>query len=499
MKIIIPMTGMSKRFKEVGIETPKQFLTVCNKMILEHILDMFPDESDINFIISKNDYENKKLQKFVEIIADYNVVTIEYQKSGPGGALLESGLLETDLPVMINYCDFANIWDWKGFKSYVKKNNPDGVIPAYIGLHPHSIYGNDYAFIQNENDKVIKIKEKHSFTDDKMNEFASSGSYYFKSGHVAKKYIQKCFKLEKFVNNEIYISTPFEEMIKDKLDIRLFKIDYFFQWGTPEDYKEFNYNLDEIVNVKSKEKIDLKNINLLIPAAGEGKRFKEKNYKTSKIYLNLIEEPLLIEILNSFKNQLQTNVLILKKDFKPAFFNDKDIKVKKLSRKTAGQAESALQLIKGIDNNQPVLIHSADCVLDKSTFVSIEDADIVVYTKKNYRRAFSQEQNYGWVNLEKEKIKNFSIKSSPLSENSNVIIGTFLFKNKNLFIDLLEETKKIKGDSKEIHVDHMIEIAFINGLKVKQISSEKSSILGTPIEYELFQYMNDVQRYLVSK
>ena len=137
--------------------------------------------------------------------------------------------------------------------------------------------------------------------------------------------------------------------------------------------------------------------------------------------------------------------------------------------------------------------------MDKSTFVSIEDADIVVYTKKNYRRAFSQEQNYGWVNIEKEKIKNFSIKSSPLSENSNVIIGTFLFKNKNLFIDILEETKKIKDNSKEIHVDHMIEIAFINGLKVKQISSEKSSMLGTPVEYELFQYMNDVQRHLVSK
>jgi len=214
------------------------------------------------------------------------------------------------------------------------------------------------------------------------------------------------------------------------------------------------------INSLKTKSIDLENINLLIPAAGEGSRFKEKNYETSKIYLNLIEEPLIIEILNSFKNQIQTNVLILKKDFKPAFFNDKDIKVKKLSRKTAGQAESALQLIKGIDNNQPVLIHSADCVLDKSTFVSIEDADIVVYTKKNYRRAFSQEQNYGWVNLEKEKIK---------------------------------------GNLKEIHVDHMIEIAFINGLKVKQISSEKSSMLGTPIEYELFQYMNDVQRYLVSK
>ena len=48
MKIIIPMTGKSKRFKEVGINTPKQFLSIGNKTIIEHTLDMFPGEKDIN-------------------------------------------------------------------------------------------------------------------------------------------------------------------------------------------------------------------------------------------------------------------------------------------------------------------------------------------------------------------------------------------------------------------------------------------------------------------
>ena len=40
-------------------------------------------------------------------------------------------------------------------------------------------------------------------------------------------------------------------MIKDNLNIKLYKISHFFQWGTPEDYKEFIYNINEVKNIKS--------------------------------------------------------------------------------------------------------------------------------------------------------------------------------------------------------------------------------------------------------
>ncbi len=499
MKIIIPMTGKSKRFKKAGIKLPKQFLNVNNKMIIEHVLDMFPNEKDINFIVDEVDYKNNEYKNYFKKLSNYNIIEIQYQESGPGGALLESRLLETDKEVLINYCDFSNIWDWEDLKEYIKKNRPDGLIPSYIGLHPHSIYENNYAFLMNEGDKVLDIKEKEPFTENKINEYASTGTYYFKSGVIAKDYIKEAFKTGKYVNNEIYISTPYEDMIKDKLDIRVYEIKYFFQWGTPEDYNEFLYNLKDVENIKEERKIDLRNINLLIPAAGESSRFKNKNYKESKIYLNIDKDPLIVEIINSFNNQIDTKILILEEDFNSKLLNQKELQIEKITNKTKGQAESALKLVELIDNNDPILIHSADCILEKSTEVKIDKYDIVVYTKKNYRRAFAQDLNYGWINSADGSITSMSIKKAPESKDSNVIIGSFLFKNSELYKELYEETSNERRDTKEIHIDHLVETAINNGLKVKDYYTENSVMLGTPIEYELFNYMKYVYEYLDRK
>jgi len=497
MKIIIPMTGKSKRFKKAGINTPKQFLPIINKTIVEHTLDMFPGEKDINFIISKEDSSNKDLDHYFEKISKYNFTIIEYQKAGPGAAVLESGLLETTDDVLINYCDFSNIWDWKEFLSFIKINSPDGVIPAYKGLHPHSIYGNDYAFLNISGSDVLDIQEKKSFTEDKMNEYASSGSYYFKSGMLAKKYIENAFQLKKFINNEIYISTPYEKMIKDSLSINLFHIDYFFQWGTPEDYQEFIYNLDEVNNIKSKKQINLKNeVNLLIPAAGDSKRFKDEGYTTSKIYLDVDGQSIINTIIDSFEKPFLTKVLIQNKDYVSDEFEQRTTDIIKIEKKTKGQAESAYMLTDEVTNDYPLLIHSSDCILDRQTKIELGDADIVVFTKKNYRRGFEKKNNYGWINPNNGFVDSLSIKTAPTSKNSNIIIGTFLFKNKSLYEELYLETQKLNSGLKEIHVDHLVQTAVSKGLKVSEVDSEKSIMLGIPLEYELFLYMKKVYEYL---
>lgn len=497
MRIIIPMTGKSKRFKEAGINTPKQFLPINNRAIIEHALDMFPGEKDINFIISKEDSLNKDLDHYFKKISNYSFTVVEYQKAGPGAAVLESGLLDTTEDVLINYCDFSNIWDWKEFLSFINKNSPDGMIPAYKGLHPHSIYGNDYAFLNVSGSVVVDIQEKKSFTEDKINEYASSGSYYFKSGNLAKKYIESAFQLKKFINNEIYISTSYEEMIKDGLNINLYHIDYFFQWGTPEDYKEFIYNLNEVDNIKSEKKINLKNeINLLIPAAGESKRFKDEGYTNSKIYLDVDGSSILNTIIDSFNNQLLTKVLIQDKDYLPDEVSNEIIDIIKIKNKTSGQAESAYLLVDKVTNDNPVLIHSSDCVLDRETKIELGDSDIVVFTKKNYRRGFEKKNNYGWINPNNGFVDSISIKTSPTSKNSNIIIGTFLFKNKSLYEELYLETQKFNSGLKEIHIDHLVQTAVSKGLKVSEVDSEKSIMLGIPLEYELFLYMKKVYEYL---
>jgi len=53
------MTGKSSRFKLAGIDTPKQFLKIENNYILQHIINMFPGENDINLIVNSLDLQNK--------------------------------------------------------------------------------------------------------------------------------------------------------------------------------------------------------------------------------------------------------------------------------------------------------------------------------------------------------------------------------------------------------------------------------------------------------
>ena len=159
-----------------------------------------------------------------------------------------------------------------------------------------------------------------------------------------------------------------------------------------------------------------------------------------------------------------------------------------------------MKLVEKIENNYPILIHSADCILDKDVNLNLNNYDVAVVTKEKYRRALFKYKNYGWVNKRKDKIINFSIKKQPLSDESTVITGIFLFRNLEIYKNLFEKTKKrMSNKDIEIHIDYLIETAIIENMKVKEIKTKKSVMIGTPIEYELFKYMDYVKKYLSKK
>ena len=100
------------------------------------------------------------------------------------------------------------------------------------------------------------------------------------------------------------------------------------------------------------------------------------------------------------------------------------------------------------------------------------------------------------MNSSKNKIKSLSIKKKPDDNSSTVIIGNFLFKNKNTYIDIYNETLINNQSINEIHIDHMLETALNKKMKVIEVSSEKSLMLGIPLEYKLFRYMKNCYEYL---
>lgn len=249
MQIVIPMTGYGSRFVAAGYKELKPFIKVNDKPILKWIVNgIYPDEKDILFVCRAEHLKKfpnmertlRDIAPSAKIFAIHNWV-----KKGPVyDVLAASSMIDDNTPTFINYCDFYMSWDWKMFKRKLAERNPDGCIPCYTGFHPHLVVPkNVYAScLTDDDDNLIEIREKYSFSADKTKAKHSPGNYYFKTGAYLKKYCQKLIDSGQSINGEFYASMPYNFMVQDGLKVWVpTDIYYFCQWGTPEDMEEYNY------------------------------------------------------------------------------------------------------------------------------------------------------------------------------------------------------------------------------------------------------------------
>jgi hypothetical protein len=98
----------------------------------------------------------------------------------------------------------------------------------------------NYAFLREDGLWAKDIQEKQPFTDNRMQEYASSGTFYFRTGEFLKRYFQICMDQNMLVSNEFYVSMAIKAMLVDQLRVSIYELEHFMQWGTPEDVREYN-------------------------------------------------------------------------------------------------------------------------------------------------------------------------------------------------------------------------------------------------------------------
>ena len=252
MKIIIPMTGYGSRFVAAGYRELKPFIRVEGKPIIQWIVDgMFPGETDILFVCRKEHLDTipDMRDRLMAIAPTAHIYAIDdWIKKGPVYDVLRaSAAIEDTEPCIINYCDFYMSWDWETMKRRILERRCAGCAPCYTGFHPHLlIEKNEYAScLTDTEDNLIEIREKYSFEPDKTKAKHSPGLYYFRTGALLKKYCQKLVDSGQELKGEYYASMPYNFMVQDGLKVWVpTDIDYFCQWGTPEDMQESVYWMD---------------------------------------------------------------------------------------------------------------------------------------------------------------------------------------------------------------------------------------------------------------
>ena len=181
-------TGMDIPEGPEGYEVPKPLIVVEGKPMIHHVVDLFPGDHNFIFICNE-DHLNNPSFRMRDIIAetgvDHVILPIEPHKLGPVHAvMLAEDLMDKSAPTIVNYADFTCIWNFEEFARFLDEFDPDGVIPAYRGFHPHSGGSTNYAYVRESNGRVIQVREKKPFTEDKSQECASSGTKYIKSADI---------------------------------------------------------------------------------------------------------------------------------------------------------------------------------------------------------------------------------------------------------------------------------------------------------------------------
>ena len=506
MHIIIPMSGIGNRFIQAGYKEPKPLIVVDGKPIIEHVCNLFPIEDKFTFICnSKHLAETNMREVLLSIKPNANIVEIPNHKKGPVYAVsLIENLIKDDEEVIVNYCDFGTYWDYEDFLKHTRDRDADGAIPSYKGFHPHMLGSTNYAFMRDDKQWMLEIKEKEPFTNNRMNEYASNGTYYFKKGSYVKKYFKELMDKDINLNGEYYVSLIYNLLIQDKLKVSIYEIQHMLQWGTPQDVEEYNtwskYFRDAIEE-KEKPKAQENSITL-IPLAGRGSRFAKVGYKDPKPLIDVSGKSMIIQAANSLPNS-ENQIFVtlqehldnyqLEQTLKDEYPNSKIVSIDEV---TQGQAITCSLGLKDVDTNASLLVAATDngMIYDKKkyqNFINDETVDAIIFTFRNHVSSRNNPQMYGWVKTDGDTATGVSVKV-PISNdpyNDHAIVGTFWFKKVDYFNKALKNliAKDIKVNG-EYYVDSLMGELIELGLTVKVFEVDDYICWGTPDDYETFVY-----------
>lgn len=513
IQLVIPMSGFGERFRSRGYSVPKPLIEVGGKPIIEHILNMFPGVSKVFFICNRqhlDTVEYRMAETLLKLNPHAEIVAIPPHTTGPVGAIL-SGISELKLdpmaPVIVNYCDFCCYWDFTEFLNHIEVSGADGCIPAYRGFHPHSDGPTNYAYLRESSGVITDISEKAPFTDNKTEEYASSGTYYFRNANIMHTCFQWQIENNLHINGEYYVSLAYKYLFDHDKLVTVYPLKYFMQWGTPDDLEDFLYWYDAFTKIN--RKCDLSRSYLsdvtVVAMAGSGERFLCEGYSTPKPLINVGGMPMVsraVQDLPPSENYIYvTTSKVVGSDRRARLLerNYPNSSVFLLNEKTNGQATSVRLAIESIsDERGPVIVCACDngMVYDYDSYYEILNSglyDVIVWGALPHPSARSNPNMYGWIDSDGARIKRISVKRQIDDNCQNpIVMGTFTFRTAGIYKEgyraLVERNATVNG---EFYIDELINDLVSIGYRCMYFKADAFICWGTPKELKTYEYWSE--------
>ena len=234
---LITLAGKGNRFSKEGYDTPKPLIKVNGDYMIHEAVKCLPTADKYVFVclkehIDKYEIDNVLLSKY----ENSEIVVIDEVTEGQACTAelgIDGSNIDLNEPLLISSCDYGLEWSKEKYESM------DADIIVWTTIHNDAFSNNpsSYSWLEVEGDKLLKTYVKQKVFDNSYNNHAIVGTFYFKKAKYFIDGVRKIYENGIRSNGEFYIDNIFNTLTD--LDVKIFDVDKYHCWGTPEDLKNY--------------------------------------------------------------------------------------------------------------------------------------------------------------------------------------------------------------------------------------------------------------------
>jgi NDP-sugar pyrophosphorylase family protein len=226
LNLVVAMAGAGSRFREAGYDLPKPLIPAFGEPMYRHAVRSLPLHLAERLIfLIRHDRWAAVLRRDIESTfgsSQPRIVEIDHATRGQAETVLfAKEHLNPLLPMLIHNADSA--FEVPAYGAFPSR--ADGALFLFRGTGPQWSYA-----ALGPSGIVTLVKEK-----DPISDFASTGTYYFRSSTELFELIDQAMQQQDTVNGEYYLGPLYNRMIARGRIILGYEVERFISFGTPQE------------------------------------------------------------------------------------------------------------------------------------------------------------------------------------------------------------------------------------------------------------------------
>ena len=239
----MPMAGEGKRFADVDYTDPKPLIPVAGKPMAVQALNDLPQTPLVRVVLRRDLPQVARLEaELPKQIENIDIVMLDKLTEGQAiTALAAIDRIPDDAMVTFAACDNGMIYDAKVFETLLADKKADVIVWGARGYPFTARRPQSYGWIDADASGKIKAVSVKVPLENPDNDAFIIGAFTFRRAGDFRLAVKRMIERNATVNGEYYIDTAINDALAIGLDCRLFTIDHYLGWGTPDELQTYLY------------------------------------------------------------------------------------------------------------------------------------------------------------------------------------------------------------------------------------------------------------------